>query len=74
MARKQIWLRKNDGSGAGVMFKTQAEADKFAKANPSYAVESEDETAANQQAADEQVAAAAESEDKAVRGPQRAAR
>lgn len=73
MARKQIWLRKRDGSGAGVMFRTQGEVDTFLKANPGYAVESEQETAVNQEAADNAVAAKAaeQAEDKAVAGPRR---
>lgn len=77
MADKQIVLRKNDGSGAGVLYRTQKEADRFMKDNPGYVVESEQEAQANQDTADEQVRAEAEakaqakSEDKAVSAPTR---
>jgi hypothetical protein len=81
MADKQILLRKQDGSGSGMTFKTQAEADAFLEANPGYAVESAEETAANQAAADEATGAATETdaptkavnpaEDKAVSSPKK---
>jgi hypothetical protein len=76
MARKHIWLRKQDGSGAGVMYRTQQEADKFMKLNPDYVVESEEQTKTNQQAADAAVAvkAQAASEDKALKPTENKAR
>jgi len=75
--RDRIVVRKQDGSGAGVVFHTQKEADAFMKAQEGYAVESAEVGTANQKAADEQVAreaaekAVAKAEDKAINAPNR---
>lgn len=56
MAEDMVLLRKTDGSGAGYEF-TRSDAKKFLKENPDYVEEGAEETAANQRAADEAVAA-----------------
>lgn len=52
MANDRYLLRRDDGSGAGVVFKTRKEVNAFLKVNPGYVEESAEETAANQRAAD----------------------
>lgn len=77
-AKRQYLLRKQDGSGAGYLFKTEDEVDKFMKQNPGYAVESEEQAAARQAEDDAAVAeqeaqkrAKPQAADKAVGGPRR---
>ena len=74
MTSDRYLLRKADGSGSGVIFKTRKEVDRFLKENDGYVEESAEETSANQRAADEEVKAQAQSEDKAVRPAQNKAR
>ncbi len=56
----RILLRRTDGSGAGVIFKTRKEANEFLKNNDGYAEESADAPAKKSQG---------KAEDKAVDGP-----
>ncbi len=67
--KDRVVVRKQDGSGAGVLFNTQKEADTFMKNHEGYAVESAETATANQNAAD--VKAQAQVEDKAVNAPNR---
>ena len=71
MASKRYYVR-ND-RGGGVIFKTAEEADNWVKNNPSYSRVTREEIDADQQAADEEVAAKAQepAEDKAVSQPRR---
>lgn len=73
MAKDKFYVR-DANTGAGVIFNSEKEAKDWVKVNPRYALESVDEREANQRAADEEVKAQAQSEDKSVRRSENKAR